>query len=213
MMIKYLFLFIVGLFVLNVAFAQKDTAVYYLKASGKLVSTKDSADYFVVILPPDTSIDKNLFIVKEFYSNGQKRLFGNSTTNTLNLEFQGSQIVFFPNGHRLRISNYVDGRPSGDVTEYYPNGKLYNTQTITSDKHVLLNGCRDSTGTVLAENGKGKWIKFYDESFNNTYSEGKIENGLEEGEWVGTQNNKKIFTYQYKKGVKVSLKIYDEKRI
>jgi hypothetical protein len=39
------------LFVLlfKTAVAQKDTAVYYLKNSGKLVSTKDSADFFLMI--------------------------------------------------------------------------------------------------------------------------------------------------------------------
>ncbi len=80
---KYLLLFILGLFAFNAAFAQKDTAVYYLKNSGKVVSTKDSADFFLVILPPDTSVDKKLFIVKEYYSNGKIGLIGNSITNSL----------------------------------------------------------------------------------------------------------------------------------
>src|SRR5579862_2218398 len=95
-MIKYLSLFIFCSFVFNAAFAQKrDTSVYYLQSSGKIVSTRDSADFFLVILPPDTNVDKSLFIVKEFYKNGKIAMIGNSKTNTLtNLKLQGTQITF-----------------------------------------------------------------------------------------------------------------------
>ncbi len=70
---RYLFLFIVGLFAVNVAFAQEDSSVYYLKTSGQLVSTKDSADYYLLISSPDANVNKDLFIVKEYYPNGKIR--------------------------------------------------------------------------------------------------------------------------------------------
>ncbi len=100
-MIRYLFLFILALFVFNVAFAQTDTAVYYLNNSGRVVSTKDSADFFLVVLPPDTTFDSKLFVVKEFYTNGKLKLISGSTGNSLeNLEFQGPYVAFYPNGHK-----------------------------------------------------------------------------------------------------------------
>jgi hypothetical protein len=100
--IKSISITILSLFIFQTAFSQKrDTIVYYLQNSGKSVSTKDSADFILAIFPPDTSIDKNLFTVKEFYKNGTTKLIGKSSTNDLNLKFEGSQISFFANGHRM----------------------------------------------------------------------------------------------------------------
>ena len=76
-MVKFLLLLAISSVVMiNAASAQKDTSLYYLTNSGKVVSTKDSADFFLLILPPDTSVDKNLFVVKEYYSNGKIRVIG-----------------------------------------------------------------------------------------------------------------------------------------
>ncbi len=62
---KSIFIIIVlSTFSFQAAFAQKDTAVYYLKNSGVIVSTKDSADFFLVHLPPDSIVDTNLFVIK-----------------------------------------------------------------------------------------------------------------------------------------------------
>jgi hypothetical protein len=130
------------------AFAQKrDTSVYYVTKSGKLVSTKDSADYIAMILPPDTSIDKNLSIIKEYYKNGKIRLIGNATITSL--KFQGSVVSFFPNGRKMSIKNYDTGSPGGDLIEYYPNGKFYNKKSYTdelieSDRELLYKECNDS---------------------------------------------------------------------
>ena len=187
----------------SAAYAQRDTTVYYLNTSGKVVSTKDSAYLFLVILPPDTSIDAKLFIVKEFYSNGKLGLIGNSTTNTLaNLKFQGSQITFFQNGHKKIFQNFENGNLVGDITEYYPNGRLYCIRRISKyGTKVFLIDCNDSTGTKLAENGRGKWINFLDDSFKKNYVEGNIHNGLAEGEWHGMVNDSIRFISIYNKGV------------
>ena len=189
-MVRYIFVLFFCLLLFKAADAQKDTKLYYLKNSGKLVSTKDSADFLLAILPPDTGVDKNLFIVKEFYSDGKIRLIGNSTTSSINLKFKGSQITFFPNGRKMRIRNFKNGEPVGDVVEYYSNGKIYNIKSYTRDKKVFFKQCYDSTGNVLAENGNGKWINFLDENFNkNAYVKGQVNNGIEEGEWRGELNN------------------------
>ena len=209
-MIKYLFLFILGLLVFNIAFAQKrDTVVYYLNASGKVVSAKDSADFFLVILPPDTSVDKKLFIVKEFYRNGKIRLIGNSMSKNLkNLKFQGAQITFFPNGHKMRVENFENGEPVDDGIEYYPNGRLYKIISYAPNKNVFLKPFTDSTGNVLAENGTGKWIEF-NESFNEIYSEGSVSNGVADGTWHGKINDSVGFESIFNKGTVISsIRIY-----
>jgi TonB family protein len=209
-MLKPIFILTICLFFCREVIAQKrDTSVYYLKNSGKVVSSKDSADFFLVILPPDTSVDSHLFIVKEYYKNGKVRLMGNSRTNDLNLKFQGSQITFFPNGRKMRISNFEDGEPVGDVIEYYPNGKFYNSKSYiknsNGNKEIVLNDCKDSTGNVLAVNGNGKWIKFNDK-FNIALEKGQVINGLEEGEWQCLNNDSLGYTCVYKNGKIISRK-------
>jgi len=184
----------------STAYGQKDTAVYYLTNSGHLVSTKDSADLFFVILPPDTNIDKKLFRVHEFYANGKIRLMGMSTTNNLDVKFQGSQVTYFPNGHKMRIANFNEGEPVGDAVEYYPNGKLYNIKTYAQNRNLFLKQYNDSTGIVLAENGKGEWVDFLDERFRGAYEKGKISNGLKEGLWNGRINDTLTITSAYKRG-------------
>ncbi len=203
-MIKYLFLFILGLFVFNNAFAQRDTAVYYLNNSGRVVSTKDSADFFLVILPPDTSIDAKLFVVKEFYPNGKLKLIGGSKGNSLkNLKFQGSYIAFYPNGHKMLVGNYEKGLLSGDEIEYYPNGKLYHVRSYSNNNKVFLKQFSDSTGIILAENGKGKWKEFSDD-FKTVSIEGEVDNGVQDGVWIGRINDSVGVKYVYTKGKLIS---------
>jgi TonB family protein len=203
-MIKYLFLFILGLFAFNVAFGQKDTSVYYLNNSGRVVSTKDSADFFLVILPPDTSSDNKLFVVKEFYPNGKVKLIGGSTGNSLKkLEFQGPYVAFYPNGHKKLVRNYKKSSPVGDEIEYYPNGKLYHVRTYTDKGQIILKQFNDSTGIALAENGKGEW-KEYNENFTAINAEGKIDNGVEDGNWHGRINDAVGFESIFEKGKLIS---------
>ncbi|GAC1301094.1 MAG: hypothetical protein NVSMB24_03270 [Mucilaginibacter sp.] len=202
---------ILGLVLLffNAASAQKrDTAVYYLTNTGKVVSKKEDADLFLFILSPDTTVDKKLYIVQEFYSNGKRALVGNSSTNELdNLKFQGAQITFFPNGHKAFIKNYDDGQLVGDVMSYYPNGKLYNVKTyaktVTEETELKLKSCSDSTGKIMAENGNGRWIKV-DNTFNRVIEEGPIENGHEDGEWHSIKNDTIYQINEYKAGKIVS---------
>jgi TonB family protein len=207
-MLKPIFLITISLLFCREAFAQKkDTSVYYLKNSGKVVSSKDSADYFLVILPPDTSVDKNLFVVKEYYKNGKIRLMGNSRTNDLDLKFEGSQISFFPNGHRMKICSYDNGVPVDAMTEYYPNGKFYDKKlyikTVTEETDLVLKDCSDSTGNVLAKDGNGKWIK-WNADFTGIIARGAIENGHEEGSWILKDNYNVEYSCEYQKGVIIS---------
>src|SRR5579872_3602281 len=119
---KAIFILGLGLLCATAVLAQKrDTAVYYLKNTGKLVSTRDSADFVIQVTKSDTGGDKNLFIVKEFYRNGQLAIVGNSTTDQLrSLKFQGIQITYFLNGNKAIVKNFEDGQLVGDISQYYP---------------------------------------------------------------------------------------------
>lgn len=204
-MVKSIFIFILALLLLQTATAQRrDTSIYYFEKSGKITDTKDSANYFVVVMPPDTVVDKNLFIVKGFYMDGKTRFTGTSKNKTPRFKYQGTLIAYFPNGAKKRTMSYENGIVLGDVVEYYPNGKLYNIKTNSAEKSVLFKECRDSTGKVLAENGNGQWIKF-DESFNRIEVRGAIKNGLGDGIWHIRVNDSLETINEYKNGNIVSI--------
>lgn len=206
---RYLFLFILGLFAFDAAFAQKDA--YYLKNSGELVSTKDSADFILVIMPPDNSVDKRLYVVNEFYPDGKILLTGYSKTKTPNLEFQGTQIAFFPDGKKMRMRRFEKGQLFGDEIKYYPNGELYTIKSYQNG-NILFKQFNDSTGKVLAENGNGIWEDF-DKSFSEVVAKGKINKGLQQGEWYGKINDSVSVKRLFMNGELISVdRIYSYKQ-
>jgi len=199
-MLKPVFIVVLCLFLFNTAFAQKrDTTVYYLKSNGRSVSIVDSADVIVTILSPDTNINRDMFVVQAYYPNGKIRYIANSETNKLKPidsaipyyfkpNLQGQYIAFFQNGHKKQIANYDNGEEVGDEISYYPNGKIYCVKSWLKNNNYQLKDCLDSTGTVLAANGSGKWIDFSDDSFRN-YLSGEIKDGLREGKWMGVKDD------------------------
>lgn len=201
-------------FFVSMAFAQKkDTIVYYLSKSNKIVSVKDSAEYSAILLPPDTNVDKNLSVVREYYRNGEIKLLGK--VNSQSLKFQGPVISYFINGHKINVKNYDNGLPVGNIVEYYPNGKLYDMKSIidhvTKGAEFLLKDCRDSTGKHLVENGNGKWIEFLDETidgpnFTGHYIEGTVDAGIAKGKWRGDLGDSIVMLRIYKNGILVTAK-------
>jgi len=172
---------------LKTAVAQKrDTAVYFVKNSGMLTANKDSADYFLLVLPPDTSLNKDLFVVKGYYPNGKIKLITSSLNDRVPLKFQGGYIGFFSNGHRMVIENFENGQVSGAVTAYYPNGRFHYEKSFSTNARnqteVSYKTCNDSTGNVIAENGNGDWLE-YNDDFTAVTTKGKIADGVEDGDW------------------------------
>jgi TonB family protein len=188
--------------------AQRDTLTYYVKNNGAWalpVNSKDSADFYRVILPPDTNTDKNLFVVNDFYMNGKPKMKGRSTNKNIHVILQGISIEFYPNGQRKSVRNFVKGKPVGNITKYFPNGKLYMAGSLDTNRNLTVTECRDSSGKILAEKGNGQFIKYSDD-FKKILAEGRIVDGLEEGEWHGHQSDsiKYICTYErgfVKKGI------------
>lgn len=184
--------------------AGTDSLVLYLKNSGQQVLEKDSADYYRVILSPDTNVDRELYRVFEFYPDGKPKTVALSLTQPYLLALHGTCIEYFPNGNRKRVSFYKKGLLVDTVKNYYPNGRLYNLlkiefraawyndvyynsfvrQNLYSYKSQIIE-MRDSTGKVLAEKGNGH-VQIYDNDFKNLVEEGIIKNNKKEGEWRGT---------------------------
>jgi len=207
-MLKPILITITAILLSSTVFAQKnDSSVYYLNKKGAVVNTKEDADYKMVFLPPDSTVDKSLFIIKGYYKSGKLKLLGYSKTNNLNLKFQGKVTVFFPDGNKMRITNYENGQMTGDIIEYYPNGMFYNRETIsksTGKEKTLLMDCSDNSGKVLAKNGNGTWLKLNGELTKVT-EEGPIVNGVEEGEWHSRKSDSVETITEYKNGKIVSV--------
>src|ERR1700742_3451276 len=84
-------------------FAQKkDTTFYYLKNSGKLVSTRDSAYYLIVVVPADS----NLYTVNGYLKTGRLIFATKSLNPGLKFKFQGQLVSFFSNGNKMIVSRF-----------------------------------------------------------------------------------------------------------
>jgi TonB family protein len=192
-MTKNLTLLILSLLFFQTMQAQShvDTLCTYFKNNGEIVNNKDSADYIRMILSPDTAVDKNLYRVFEFYPNGKSKLVATSLSGISHLTLDGTSIAYFQNGTRQAVIQYKNGKPIGEITNYYPNGKLYDIVEIDYEdgyykrsETLKLLECRDPTGKVLASNGNGHFL-FFDDNFNTIIEEGDIHHFKREGEWRG----------------------------
>jgi hypothetical protein len=102
---KNVIILVLGLLLMNaVRAANIDSLRVYLKKSGRVVDNKDSADYLRVITMPDTSIDRDLYRVYDYYPNGKLKMLGTSLTENVNLVLDGVCIDFFMNGKRKSIT-------------------------------------------------------------------------------------------------------------
>lgn len=192
-----------------------DTITVYLTKAGKKAITKDSSDYYRIILPPDSNIDKDLYRVYEYYPDGSRKTIATSFTKSGNLVFDGTSITFFNNGKRCSTVQFKNGRPKGPLTFYYPNGALYsifkfddlsngyydgyyNNFLSNSNYNYRLNvvELRDSTGKVLAIKGTGH-VLIFDDDFKKVTIEGDIHNYKKEGEWKGLIADSGTYTCIY----------------
>ncbi len=178
--------------------ANVDTLTVFLKNSGQIVQSKDSADYYRIVIPPDSSIDKDLYRVFEYYPNGKLKAAATSFTKSIDLVLEGTCIEYFINGARKRTTSFKNGRYNGAEIKYYPNGRLYSIMNIKDlsdrySRYYSINGdgykvqmveLRDSTGKLLVSNGTGHVITF-DDDFKKIIEEGNIKNYKLEGEFRG----------------------------
>ncbi len=177
----------------------------YYNAKGKRVSNKDSADYTRTIEKPDTG---KYFILNEYYKNGKTKLTG-KTSQPLAVVLEGECVSYYPDGAKKQVATYMLGMPSGNVYNYYPNGKLstmvyhelqHPTPTSFVQKSPLYQVCNSPAGESLTANGNGHFT-VYDADNKNIIDEGNVVSGQKEGEWKGTDDMGKIkisFTETYK---------------
>jgi TonB family protein len=187
----------------GIAVAQKkqdlskhDTVAYYMLTDKQMAYGEKDAEFLRLII----KVDSGMFNIQDYYMDANPRLVAYSSVGDLNYDkgLNGPYLEYNKNGKRKSIKRYYNGKLTGAEVLYYPNGMPYNVKTYENDS-VFYKSCYDSTGTVLAEKGKGKWLMF-DRHFKTILEEGQIENGKPEGEWKGKNFDGTIANYTYKNG-------------
>ncbi len=190
----------------------KETTISFIKmVNGEetLVKSKELADFYRIVSPPDTTVDKTLSIVTDYYKNGRPKIIANAVIIDRQLLLTGSAIEYYENGKRKSIKNYTDGIQTGEFSQYYPNGRLYITAEYDSKGSEIIKQARDTTGKIIASGGTGHMI-MYTNDFKRIIEEGPIVNGLEDGEWHGISDDSLRSTLNYKNGIFQNGKTFDK---
>lgn len=197
---------------------KRDTITFYMRRhwydkinfSNEPVKTKDSADFYRLILSSDTDVDKKIFIVNDYDKNGKLEMVGKSSNKESYLHREGTFIEYYPNGHQRSVRNYKDNKLLGELIKYYPNGKLYLKGICDTNHNLIINECRDSTGKTLVQNGNGR-CTMYDWNFKKVLGEGILKNGLKDGEWRGWYRDNLSYICSYDNGTLIKGASYDDK--
>jgi TonB family protein len=170
----------------------------FYRLFGKMTS-KANAECLLVIMPPDTLLGVTSYHCYKYYIKTRVMIFnGASRTNKSDsLVYEGRCIDYNPiTGIKSGYTNYSNGKPLGKAVSYYPDGKLNSVVKYEDNGQVKLIEYRDSTGTVLAADGNGKWKKGNEE--------GMIKDSLEDGDWKEYVWGKPNYTITYSKGVLIA---------
>lgn len=221
-MLKCILLTLIAVFLIcEVKSQQRDSSIFYYRYNDlypREVSTLDSADYLRIVLSPDSG--GTLYTSKEYYKNGQNKLFGkfnlksNSALNKVSISFIGDVVEYYPNGKKYLMTHYDNsGYREGNQLEYYPDGTLYcclkwEMANSFIDKFVYWD-CYDAKGTKICSEGNGNWIN-YDPEFKKVLLSGSLKKGLREGEWHGITADSIKYLYVYHKDKIVSAVGYDK---
>jgi TonB family protein len=201
-------LILIACFIASVASAQNnknkptirpDSVGYYMRNETDMANSQDDAKFVRLLIKTDS----NMFRVNDYYMNGTTRLVAKTTVDQINFErgAMGICYEYYPNGKRKSIKYFDKGLLVGDAVTYYPNGGLH-TKENHSSQGIYLKQYLDTAGNVLASDGKGLWLKG-DEEKKDSYMEGPILNGKEDGNWKRYVADT-VFTIVYKQGEIIS---------
>ena len=197
-MLKYAFVFIVGILAVNTAFCKTaDTSIVFLRVAGDYtikVKSMDEADYYRLILPPDSG--DNRYNIREYYKGGKLKLIGKlypassfRDRTSATATYDGECISYFPNGVKSAVCQYKNGNKDGFEYLFYPNGKSLCTMKYVEEKATMYYWeWHDADGNDLCKDGKGRWVNYFDD-YKTIKSEGQVASGQMDGEWHFTTFN------------------------
>lgn len=184
-----------------------DSVILYMKnaeASGQETTTKDQAEFYRVLL---NKLDKQKFLVQDFYISGKKQTDPYILTNgELNYVYneesgtsyyprEGSRVIWYESGSKAAETEYKNNKENGLWRVWYENGNLKEEINYKTGK---ING----TSRNWNEDGE-------------LTGECNYKDGLEDGRCYEKYTmNPQIFIYDgiYKNGIKVGKwKEWDDK--
>lgn len=218
---KFLLFFAINLFLLNIAFSKTrnaDTTILFFRQTtpnnSSTVHSIDSADYIMLILPPDAHDTR--YNIKQFYKNGKIKFIGKADFKTTNfnrgiITFDGDCTSYYRNGKKYSISHFDKGLMDGSEFLFYPSGAIYCTKKHLYNGQILKWECYDENANMICQDGNGRWIE-YDDSCKNIKMEGQVVKGYMEGEWTGKvwYPDTIRYVYHYKKSLFRSAMSYDK---
>jgi len=182
--------------------------VYYLNDKGKYFDQLDSATFLRIVKLPDSG--SVLYNVFEYYKSGKNKLISKSSKIDPP-NFEGQCVTFYESGRKRSTSFYKNGRQTGNVYEYYPNGKIYRVisyperdpeSTDDPDYQIIVN--QDSLGKIQVTDGNG-YYKGFNTKFQYIDEEGPVKSNKRDSIWKGKDVNQKItFEERYNSGIFVS---------
>ncbi|WP_407401911.1 membrane-binding protein [Chryseobacterium sp.] len=145
------------------------------------VTTKDKMEYY-----RETTKQGNLTLVKDFYKNGTPQMQGLASDSTPNAEVWDGQVTwYYPNGKVQTTSNFKNGTQMGISKGFDENGRVL--EDMVYDKDINFRGTRyaykDDYGTYnsITEYEKSEPTKevVYDEDKDKIRYETVYTNGYE----------------------------------
>jgi TonB family protein len=142
----------------------------------------------------------------EYYPSGKikrKQLLDELGVGTIN--------EYYPNGVTRTAMVYGKRSDSRKETGYFPDGALYYKKSYFKNGDygfgTKFEECRDSTGKILTQNGKGFWIT-YNDNFTLITEQGKVVNGLQDSVWKIAYSTTEGEIDTYKKGELIKSQLY-----
>lgn len=185
---------------LGIAQAQKRQNVYFLKNSGKYMTSKDSADYIRVIQEPDSGSTD--FILMEYFADGKMKTRGLVSKFEPVLIYEGQLLRSYPNGSKESLVTFSKGKPTGKGYFFFDNGQTNRIVDYDSVSTALpvspvsiprlemfpyrLDYFADSLGTILVKDGKGHFKQHLKYSNEEMVEEGDYVDGMKDGLWTQT---------------------------
>ncbi|MBP6182359.1 energy transducer TonB [Flavobacterium sp.] len=172
-------------------------------------TTKKNHKYYRII--KDYYLDKDLYIINEYYKSDAKRTEGFSK-NKDNFEKEGELTLYFENGNKHKICHYLNKKLIGKEFEWYENGnkkrEIEYTPTEKESQNkikIIQYWNKNNIQTIIDGNGD------FEESYKEFYGSGKLKNGYKDGIWQGWQiNPENKYTENYETGKFISGIITDE---
>lgn len=154
--------------------------------------------YYRVIESYDPTTE--LYNIKDHYKSGVLQMEGHSKTKD-GATKQGAFVFYYENGKTKSKTNYSKSKLVGIDEQWYDNGlKKSEGEYFETEKGFLTDYKMyqywNPEGKQMVTNGVGAF-EVKTEKFSDS---GRIQNGLKEGEWIGTYINNCSYTENYYKG-------------